>query len=250
LHSEEADEIILSMTIRFILVEPKVPENIGAAARAVKTSGHSDLVLVNPMCSLEGKAMWVAHGSGELLSGAEKFDTLEKALAGSAFSVATTAKARKVKSDPVGSRELAGFLSSRIGENDTISIVFGREESGLTNEEIRLCDISSFIPMKQLYPSLNLAQAIMIYAYELSGLTSSVLKPEDEYDNNAPLHILKQKTGKILTNLDIPVHDARFGRIMERISLLSPSDTRLMLTVADKIDKRDSGTMRNSEDIH
>lgn len=223
------------MKLRFILVEPAVPENVGAAARAVKTMGHSELVLVNPQCQLDGKALWVAHASEEIILNSKRFATLAEALEGSDFSVATTAKDRKVKCDPVSSRELAGFLLSRRCATDTVSIVFGREESGLTNEEVGLCDISTQVPMKQLYPSLNLAQAVMIYAYELSALSFEVTGPAGVESGDVPLHLLKERAGKVLTDIEIPDTDSRYGRIMERLSLLSPSDVRLMLTVTDKL---------------
>jgi tRNA/rRNA methyltransferase len=223
------------MNIRFILVEPGVPENVGAAARAVKTMGHSELVLVNPQCVLDGKALWVAHASEEILQNAKMFATLEEALMGSDFSVATTAKDRKVKCDPVSSRDLAGFIGSRRSASDTVSIVFGREESGLTNEEIRLCDISTQVFMKQLYPSLNLAQAVMIYAYELSALSLVTPDRSGAKTGDVPLHLLKERAGVVLGGIGIPADDARYGRIMERLSLLSPSDVRLLLTVTDKL---------------
>lgn len=223
------------MKIRFILVEPAVPENVGAAARAVKTMGHSELVLVNPQCQLDGKALWVAHASEELILNAQRFNTLAEALVPSDFSVATTAKDRKVKCDPVSSRDLAEFLFERRGSDDTVSIVFGREESGLTNDEIKLCDISTQVPMKQLYPSLNLAQAVMIYAYELSTLSLKISESGGIEPGDVPLHLLKERAGRVLTDIDIPDEDARHGRIMERLSLLSPSDVRLLLTVTDKL---------------
>jgi tRNA/rRNA methyltransferase len=228
------------MRLRFILVEPKVPENIGAAARAIKVNGFDELVLVNPLCPLDGKALWVAHGSDELVRNARKFDNLREALDGSVFSVATSAKARNVFCEPVVSGDLLTFLSSRINKGDTVSIVFGREESGLTNDEIKLCDISTFIPMKNPYPSINLAQAVMVYAYLLSGIASSPGKlsnDESEEDGkNTTLHLLKEKAGNILTSIGIHEDDSRYGRIMERLSYLSPSDIKLMMSVASKLD--------------
>ncbi|MBE0675446.1 MAG: hypothetical protein IH591_12365 [Bacteroidales bacterium] len=228
------------MRLRFILVEPKVPENIGAAARAIKVNGFEDLVLVNPLCPLDGKALWVAHGSDELVRNARISENLREALAGSVFSVATSAKARNVFCEPVVSDDLLTFLSSRINKGDTVSIVFGREESGLTNDEIKLCDISSFIPMKNPFPSINLGQAVMVYAYLLSGLTSAQGKMStEECDGDrkkASLHLLKNKAGSILTSIGIPEDDSRYGRIMERLSYLSPSDIRLMMSVASKLE--------------
>jgi tRNA/rRNA methyltransferase len=228
------------MNLKFILVEPKVPENIGSAARALKVTGAGSLVLVNPLCQLSGKALWVAHGSEEIVTGAPRFGSLEEALRGSDFSVATTARARSVKCDPVGIHGLNAFLRDKRSADETVAIVFGREESGLTNKEISLCDISSFIPMAVQFPSLNLAQAVLIYAYELSASAkapgSRKIKKEPGRDSSeAPLHILKEKAAAVLRNIEIPENDARYGRIMERLGHLSPADQRLMLTVSGKL---------------
>lgn len=228
------------MKLHFILVEPKVPENIGAAARAIKVMGAGRLLLVNPLCPLDGKALWVAHGSEELIHEAPLFHSLEQALAGCDFSVATTAKSRSVKCDPVSIGELHQFLINKRSADDTIAIVFGREESGLTNEEISLCDVASFIPMAIPFPSVNLAQAVMLYAYELSAFANapgSGLKRNTKTKNTgeAPLHLLKERVALVLRSTGIPDNDARHGRIMERVSHLSPSDQRLMLTVAGKL---------------
>ena len=231
------------MNLQFILVEPKVPENVGAAARAIKVMGAGKLLLVNPQCQLDGKALWVAHGSEELVQHAPVFKTLGEALTGSDFSVATSARKRTVKCDPLSLSELKGFLIKNRTKDDTVAIVFGREESGLTNKEISLCDISVFIPMANHYPSLNLAQAVMIFAYELSSLTNAeptgkspkLKKKQSKTQTEAPLHLLKDRAASLLVSTGIHESDARFGRIMERLSHLSPSDQRLMLTVTGKL---------------
>lgn len=218
------------MNIRFILVEPKVPENIGASARALKTMGFSRLDLVNPAEWREGKAVWVAHGSTELLENAKVYNSLSEAIGENEFVIGSTAKTRSVKEDYVNVAELHGFLSSRSGVLDEIAIVFGREESGLTNEEIALCDLTTSVPMAGLFPSLNLAQAVMIYAWELSGLNTA--SPSDtQATERSSLKAMKDKAGRFLPLIGIDESDNRYGRIMERLTLAQPDDLNLLHSV-------------------
>src|SRR5512138_1190124 len=147
----------------FILVEPAVPENIGAAARAIKTMGFDRLRLVNPQNYPNDKAFHVAHGSRAILEQAEIFPTLKEALQDISFSVATSAKRRSVRFDGHHAATLPALLEAKKRSVTRAAVVFGREESGLTNSEIGFCDLLSYIPMKRKYPSLNLSQAVMLY---------------------------------------------------------------------------------------
>jgi tRNA/rRNA methyltransferase len=218
------------MNIRFILVEPKVPENIGASARAIKTMGFRELILVNPAEWREGKSKWVAHGSGDILDEARVCSNLHEALVGSDFTVATSARQRSVSEDVVSIEKLSEFLKNRESIINTLSLVFGREESGLTNDEIRLCDIVTTIPLFAQYPSLNLSQAVMIYAWELSGLGGAGNK-ECESVPEESLKSLKQKSERIMNMVGIGRDDNRYGRVMERLSFISGTDLNLFHSV-------------------
>jgi tRNA/rRNA methyltransferase len=222
------------MKIQFILVEPGLPENIGASARAIKTMGFDTLCLVKPCEWKTGKSRRVAHGSADILDNASLYESLKESLKGSDLSVATSSKYRTVKQDWVRADELYSFIESKSESVKNISIVFGREESGLTNDEIRLCDIKSGIVMDSPYPSLNLAQAVMIYAYELSGLNKNIFTMTDQADEKS-FSILKIKIRKILSELGINEHDNRYGRIMERISFLKDDDIHLVHSVCNSI---------------
>ncbi len=152
--------------IDFILVEPQTPGNIGAAARAIKTMGFDNLVLVNPGDYNTVEAQWMAHASTEILDKAKVYPTFQDAIENKHFIVATTQRER--------SFHLPYFVPSELSEKITplsidhkIAIVFGREKTGLTNEELSRCDAVSTIPAHRKHPSLNLAQAVMIYSYEL-----------------------------------------------------------------------------------
>lgn len=218
------------MEISFVLVEPALPENVGAAARAIKTMGFRQLILVNPCEWREGKARWVAHGSGDILDNALVFDSVEKAVEEFDFRIATTVRHRRVKEDVTSSGKLLRFLRDKGNTIKKTAVLFGREESGLSNYEIKLCDIVSEIPMIGKYPSLNLAQAVMIYAYELSGFNVSPDEKATASDGiNYPA--LKIKISRILRSLGLPETDCRYGRIMERAAYLNESDMNLVFTL-------------------
>jgi tRNA/rRNA methyltransferase len=157
--------------IVFILVEPARPENVGAAARALKTMGFSALWLVNP-CNLDNEARWVAHESQELLDHARHFDSLASALTEVDFSIASSARRRLNHDDYLSPAECRHAIAGKARSLRRTAIVFGRESSGLTGEELGLCDAATSIPLAVAQPSLNLAQAVMLYAWELSALNS------------------------------------------------------------------------------
>lgn len=225
------------MKINFVLVEPKVPENIGASARAIKTMGFDSLVLVNPCEYKEGKSRWVAHGSAEILENAKVYNSLAEALSDSDFAIATSIRRRMVKVDIVNSRDLPELLISKSGYIKNASIVFGREESGLTNDEIKLCDLVSAIPMQRKYPSLNLAQAVMIYAYELSKHILDFKTMEND-TNNDSYYAMKNKVRQLLYKVGLTEADNRFGRIMERVAFLKDGDINLAHTICNLIEER------------
>ena len=153
------------MDIAFVLVEPARGENIGAAARALKTMGFKDLRLVRPGDMTA--ASWVAHQSQDILEGARQFDSLDEALADVDLSIACTARQRIQKERYVNADECAALLAAKQDSLHRAAIVFGRESSGLTGEEVARCDLGSSIPLAHPQPSLNLAQAVMVYAWEL-----------------------------------------------------------------------------------
>ncbi len=151
--------------VYFVLVEPQTPGNVGAAARALKTMGFSNLVLVNPCDYLSPEARWLAHASEDILESARVVNSLEEAVAEMHFVVATTQRTRGLHLPYYTARELAEKAVPITAEH-TVAVVFGREDSGLTNHELTFCDAISTIPAQVKHPSLNLAQAVMLYAYE------------------------------------------------------------------------------------
>lgn len=157
---------IHSQNIYFVLVEPESPGNIGAAARALKTMGFRNFLLVNPADHLSPESGWMAHRSQDILKGARVFPTLQDAITDMHTVVATTQRERVFHLPYYTPKELAGMLIPESIEHK-IALVFGREKTGLTNTELSRCDMISTIPARRRHPSLNLAQAVMIYCYEL-----------------------------------------------------------------------------------
>jgi tRNA/rRNA methyltransferase len=225
------------MEIVFILSHPAVEENIGAAARALKTMGFGRLRLVSPVDHLSVNARKLAHGAGVILERAEVFDTTADAVAGLDFLIGTTAKTRNIRQEYLPADQLKGFLQERKTVISKAGILFGSEESGLSNEEIGLCDILSYIPLAAPYPSLNLAQAVMLYAWELSMLPSREV-PKEKKETPAAYHILKKRTEKLLPLLGI--HEARpiYHRILERLALAGETDLHLLLSVTEALQKK------------
>ncbi len=150
-----------------ILVEPQLGENIGAAARAMANFGLSRLRLVKPR---EGwpseRAMAAASGADHVIEAAEIFDDVAAAVADLRFVFATTARAREAAKAVRGPEEAAAMLRRREGQGVATGILFGRERWGLVNEEIALADEILTLPVDPAHASLNIAQAVLIVAYE------------------------------------------------------------------------------------
>jgi len=222
------------MKVSFILVEPAVPENVGAAARAMKTMGFSSMRLVNPCNHLSDPARWLAHASNEILEDATVFADFESAVADVDFLIGTSAKQRLVKEDYYSTRDLAAIIRSKGEAARHVGIVFGREDSGLRNEELRRCDLVSTVPLQTTYPSLNLAQAIMLYAYELSQLHQNDQTTEEKEVNANGFRALKTKTAQILLDLNFKEESAIYPRILERLNQLGEGDIHLLHSICNK----------------
>jgi tRNA/rRNA methyltransferase len=225
------------MEFYFIIVEPKVQENIGASARAIKTMGFSTLRLVNPGIYLSDKARIIAHGSEDILEKTQLFGSLSEAIADIDFTIGTTAIKRSVKHDYYSVMEINSIIKNKRRSIHKAGILFGREESGLTNNELKLCDLVSTIPMKIKYPSINLAQAVMIYAYTLSEFTIKKIPFKYPIKDLNSFIELKKKVVLILKSINIQKDTVKFNRIMERINILGDDDIHLMHSVCNEIIK-------------
>lgn len=153
-------------TIRIVLVETSHPGNIGAAARAMKTMCLDRLWLVNPAEFPHSDASARASGAVDILEQARVTATLDEALTGCALVVGTSARHRGIGPPEMMPRECAERLVTAAAEQD-VALVFGRERTGLTNEELGRCHLLVNIPANPEYASLNLASAVQVLGYEL-----------------------------------------------------------------------------------
>lgn len=152
--------------VRIVLMEPSHPGNIGAAARAMKTMALTRLVLVNPVEFPHPEASARAAGATDILEQARVVPTLDAALAGCVLVAGTSARPRSLGPACVDARTAALRLYEVPPDQD-VALVFGRERTGLTNEELDRCQLHVCIPANPGYSSLNLAAAVQIMAYEL-----------------------------------------------------------------------------------
>lgn len=225
------------MQIHFILVEPAVPQNVGASARAMNTMGFQSMRLVNPCDHLSKKARMLAHGSNHILESAQVYSSLAAAAEGLDLLIGTTANtSRAGKQDYYSSTELAQILSAKEGSLQQVGLIFGREESGLTNEELQLCDIASSIPLAVSYPSINLGQAVMLYAYSLSSLRLSPgPEAKQEVVPEASYGALKEKASLLLQHTGLDKNPTKANRMLERLALAGPTDIKLLHTVCSAL---------------
>lgn len=152
--------------IRIVLVETSHPGNIGSTARAMKTMGLKSLYLVSPRTFPHQQAIDLSAGADDVLAGAIVTNTLDEALIGCQLIIATSARPRGISIPGFNPRSAAQFISGQ-QKGTQVAIIFGREASGLTNEEILKCHYHMNIPSNPEYSSLNLAQAVQIMTYEL-----------------------------------------------------------------------------------
>jgi tRNA (cytidine32/uridine32-2'-O)-methyltransferase len=150
-----------------VLVGTQHPGNIGAAARALKTMGFSRLVLVAPERFPHPDASAMAAGADDLLASAVRYDSLAEAIAGCRLVLGCTARSRRIALDELAPREAAARCYETARSNADVAVVFGRERTGLDNDELQLCHAAVHIPANPDYSSLNLAAAVQVLAYEL-----------------------------------------------------------------------------------
>ncbi|MDQ3289622.1 MAG: RNA methyltransferase [Pseudomonadota bacterium] len=153
--------------LRVVLVCTQHPGNIGSAARAIKTMGLSRLVLVGPERPASAEASALAAGADDVLADALRFETLAEAVADCRLVLGCTARSRRVALDELHPRDAAARAVADAATGAEVALVFGRERTGLTNDELQLCHAAVHIPANPDYSSLNLAAAVQVLAYEL-----------------------------------------------------------------------------------
>lgn len=168
------------MDVRIILVEPLEAGNVGAAARAMKNFGFTDLWIVGGKTErTDNVSAWWAVGAIDVVEHAKRVDTLEEALADCHLTVATTAVRDRQVHEQLTPADVSRIAQETLGDEHRVAIVFGREKSGLTGREVMLCQRTASIPTWPEFPTMNLAQSVAVFCYELGkGLRPLADAPE------------------------------------------------------------------------
>lgn len=209
--------------ITIILVRPRYPENIGSAARAMMNMGFSDLVLVNPEDPDQERMRKTAtHQAATIIDTLTVSHSLEETLEPFTFVAATTTRKGKKRFGVISPQAFVN-RTQKLGEEDKIAILFGSEDKGLTNDELKFADCLVTIPTVD-FSSINLAQSVMILCYELSrrpATTSSTLRQA----NKKELAKVYDELENLLVAVDLhnpenPDHwPARFRNLLSRAGL-------------------------------
>ena len=156
--------------LRIVLVEPQEAGNVGAVARAMKNFGFGELWIVGTHPQLLPVAGWWASGADDLLAAAHFAPALLDAIGDAHMTVATTSMRGRTTPVTFSPKTLAEKFAS-LANDQTLALVFGREDSGLTREELVLCQHTAAIPANAQFPTMNLAQSACVFCYELSSIS-------------------------------------------------------------------------------
>jgi tRNA/rRNA methyltransferase len=211
----------LSPDIRIVLCETSHPGNIGAAARAMKTMGLTRLHLVNPQHFPGPEAEAMAARASDILQAARVHGTLDEALTGTVFTVASTARTRDLTHAVLTPRETAARLVQE-ARGGSVALVFGREKYGLTVEEVSRCTALAMIPANPEYSSLNLAASVQVFAYEIR----LALLPVENYQQAELDPAPYEDVERLFEHLEQTLYDIEFldpnrpKRLMQRLRRL------------------------------
>ncbi len=200
--------------IRIVLCGTSHPGNIGAAARAMRTMGITDLALVNPQRYPDPQVMWLAAGATDVLEAARVCTSLSEALSGVAFAVACSARQRDVAVPMVDARTAAAQVVT-VALERPVALVFGNETSGLSNDEVSCCGLLASIPVTADFSSLNLAAAVQVFCYELRMACGAVL-PAD-------------KAQTLATHEEVEAFYAHLERTIIDTGFLNPAHPRKLM---------------------
>jgi tRNA/rRNA methyltransferase len=198
-----------------VLVEPQLGENIGAAARAMANFGLSQLRLVKPLQGWPNeKARVMAAGADRILDGATLHDTLSAAIGDCSFVLATTARNHDQAKLVVGADRAAVEMAERVKAGENVALVFGRERNGLQNYEVGLADRIVTLPVNPAFASLNLAQAVVIVAYEWFKLNGGGTLPFATAERSPP--VTQQQLSAFFADLERELEKVEFFRPEEK----------------------------------
>jgi tRNA/rRNA methyltransferase len=214
-------------SISIILVRPKFHENIGSVARAMKNMGLSRLIVINGCSPLHPNAYKLASGAEDILERAEEFPTLREAISELGCLIGMTSRGGRDRHPDLTPKALAERLIP-ISQENSIGLAFGSEKEGLTNEELSLCHFYVRIPSMESFPSLNLAQAVMVICYELFQASKEIPKAPIQLAQAEQLEKMFEYMEKTLVQIGFldSNHPKRIMRALRRLFGRSQMDER------------------------
>lgn len=210
--------------VKVVLVGTSHPGNIGSAARAMKVMGLHQLVLVAPQCEVDEQSMALAAGADDVVKNAQVFETLEEAVADCTLVVGSSARSRTLNWPMLEPRE-CGVKFVQEGQSAPVALVFGRERTGLTNEELQICQYHVCIPANPEYSSLNLAMAVQTLTYEVRMAFlehQQAAYPEQEqqeYARHGELEMFYQHLEKVLLDTQF-ISEDKPTQVMNKLKRL------------------------------
>lgn len=219
--------------IRIVLVNTSLPANIGAAARAMKTMGLSDLCLVDPKVFPSAEATALASGASDVLGRAQVVPTLEDAVAGCSLVLGTSSRNRTIPWPLMDARQ-AGEAMRIESEAQKVAVVFGREDRGLTNDELQRCNYHVCIPTDSEYGVLNVAAAVQVIAYE--ARMAHLLADEQPLaeDQKMPVQFLRWDE-EVVPHADMERFYAHFEQMLLDTGFLTADNPRQLLPRARRL---------------
>jgi tRNA/rRNA methyltransferase len=227
-------------SVSIILARPRYPENIGSVARAMKNMRLKRLIVVDGCSPLHGSAYKLASGAEDILERAEEFSTLRDALSNMAFVVGTSTRTGKERNPLVTPKVLVKKLIP-ISQKNSIGLVFGSEKEGLTNEELSLCHLYVRIPSSETFPSLNLAQAVMVFCYELFQPSVTIEEYPVEIAQAEQMENMFEHMEKTLVGIGFldPDHPKKMMRVLRRLfgrSQMEEREVQILRGIFSKMD--------------
>ena len=228
---------VRAQDIRIVLVEPSHPGNVGGAARAMKTMGLADLVVVKPARFPDPQAVWRAAGAVDVVERARVFERLDDAIADCGWVVGTSARSRRVPWPLATAEQFAARLARQDLGGKPVAVLFGREDRGLRNEELERCNHHVVIPANPEYASLNLAMAVQIVCYEVrqalvevanSDAATPPATPSAGQDSQPDLPDDWDRSPA--TAADLAALYRHFGQVLSTIEFQDPKNPRLTMT--------------------
>ena len=198
-------------TLRIILVSPREAGNVGAVARSMKNFGFSELWIVGEHPELLPVSGWWASGADDLLAAARFAPTLLDAVADAHVTVATTSMRGRTTPVTFSPRTLSAKFAS-LADDQILALVFGREDSGLTREELVLCQHTASIPANDAFPTMNLAQSVCVFCYELAAIAP--VAADRSLPSAQDVERLHQRARELLTEVGF-LHDNNPDRIYD-----------------------------------